>query len=151
MIRKWIERMIDARLHAIKESITLLEESIPEIEEVEIDYDDLASHIEYSDLEQQLDYHTLADNVSKHELAEEIDTTSIIDELTEAIRPSQVADALDHQELAEHFDYGELAKHISLVELRTSMQGAVLQAVSSIEMALTELRWMLEEQVGEEE
>ena len=128
MIRKWIEKKIEARVNEYLATLEVDEEAIAE--HVEVDLELVAEHIEASDLvdyidldealEDALDYDQVADYVDMHNLADHIckyDLASEIDkyEIAEAMDKDDIASALDPcpSDIAAHIELQDLADYVA--------------------------------------
>ena len=123
MIRKWIEKKIEARVNEYLATLEVNEEAIAE--HVEVDLELVAGHIETLDLvdhidmdhaiDSALDYDQIADHVDMSNLADHIDQYDLAD----YIDKSDIADNLDMSDIASHLevDEQEVACHIELSDL----------------------------------
>ncbi len=200
MIRKWIEKKIDARVNEYLATLEVNEEAIAE--HVEVDLELVAEHIEASDLvdyidlddalDDALDYDRLASEVNSWELAQELDIEAVAQEidkydLAQSIDKDDIASEIevDAEEVAEHIDLADLADYVAsehaliqgviessdfmdnltdricepveervsnaMVEhcqaatnINTDRINALIGAMESIELAITEMRWAIE-------
>ena len=160
MIRKWIEKKIDARVNEYLATLEVDEEAIAE--HVEVDLELVAEHIEASDLvdyidldealDDALDYHRIASEVNSWELAQELDLEAVAQEvdkydLAQSIDKDDIASALDPcpNDIAAHIDLEDLAGYVAdeeglisaliddndfVSELGEEIQGRVAQAIT---------------------
>jgi hypothetical protein len=123
MIRKWIEKKIEARVNEYLATLEVNEEKIAEHVEVDpelvaghIEPEDLAVHIDMEDaVRDALDYDDIADNVHLGELADHIDKY----DLAYNLDMRDIADNLDSSDIASYIeaDSQDVAEHIELSEL----------------------------------
>lgn len=128
MIRKWIEKKIEARVNEYLATLEVNEEAIAE--HVEVDLELVAEHIEASDLvdyidldealDDALDYDRIASEVNSWELAQELDLRDIAEEvdkydLAHHIDTDDIASNIevDEQAVAEHIDLAGLADYVA--------------------------------------
>jgi len=128
MIRKWIEKKIEARVNEYLATLEVNEEAIAE--HVEVDLELVAEHIEASDLvdyidlddalDEALDYDRIASEVNSWELAQELDLRDIAEEvdkydLAHHIDTDDIASNIevDEQAVAEHIDLAGLADYVA--------------------------------------
>jgi hypothetical protein len=123
MIRKWIEKKIEARVNEYLANLELEYDVIGSY--VEVDLELVAEHIETSDLvdyidmdhaiDSALDYDQIADQVDMRNLADHIDQYNLAD----YIDKSDIADHIDMSDIASHIevDEQEVACHIELSDL----------------------------------
>lgn len=123
MIRKWIEKKIEARVNEYLANLELEYDVIGSY--VEVDLELVAEHIEPSDLAEYielddalndaLDYDRIADYVDMRNLADHIDQYDLAD----YIDKSDIADNLDMSDIASHIevDAQDIAEHIDLEDL----------------------------------
>lgn len=130
MIRKWIEKKIDARVNEYLNRVSLMLDEEKIAEHVEVDLELVAEHIEASDLvdyidlddalDDALDYDRLASEVNSWELAQELDLEAVAQEvdkydLAQSIDKDDIASALDPcpSDIAEHIDLEDLAGYVA--------------------------------------
>jgi len=123
MIRKWIEKKIEARVNEYLDALEVGEEAIAE--HVEVDPALVAEHIEVAgvvdclDLEETLhdalDYDRIADYVDMRNLADHIE----LYDLADYIDRSDIADNFDMSDIASEIevDAQDVAEHIELQDL----------------------------------
>ena len=128
MIRKWIEKKIEARVNEYLATLEVNEEAIAE--HVEVDLELVAEHIEASDLvdyidledalDDALDYDRIASEVSSYDLAQELDLRDIAEEIDKYdlachIDTNDIASEIevDEQEVASHIDLADLADYVA--------------------------------------
>ena len=128
MIRKWIEKKIEARVNEYLAALEVDEEAIAE--HVEVDLELVAEHIEASDLvdyidlgdalDDALDYDRIASEVSSYDLAQELDLRDIAEEidkyeLADCINKDDITSNIevDEQAVAEYIDLADLADYVA--------------------------------------
>ena len=123
MIRKWIEKKIEARVNEYLATLEVNEEAIAE--HVEVDLGLVAEHIEASDLvdyidldealDDALDYDRVADYVDMRNLADHIE----LYDLADYIDKSDLVDCIDTDDIASEIevDAQDVASHIELSDL----------------------------------
>ena len=123
MIRKWIEKKIEARVNEYLANLEVDVEAIAE--HVEVDLALVAEHIAASDLVEQielddalndaLDYEEVADRVDMRNLADHIEMYDLAD----YIDKGDIASAFDEDDIASHIevDPQDVASHIELQAL----------------------------------
>lgn len=123
MIRKWIEKKIEARVNEYLAALEVNEEAIAE--HVDIDYDFLAGHIEPEDLAVHIDMEdAVRDAVDYDDIADHVDMRNLADhielyDLADYIDKRDIADNLDMSDIASHMevDAEDVAEHIELQDL----------------------------------
>lgn len=123
MIRKWIEKKIEARVNEYLATVEVDERAIAEHVEVDpalvaehIEPWDLVDHIDMEDaVRDALDYDDIADNVDMRNLADHIDPYNLAD----YIDKSDIADSLDISDIASYLEVEaeDVAEHIELQDL----------------------------------
>ena len=123
MIRKWIEKKIDARVNEYLATLEVDEAAVAE--HVEVDLELVAEHIEASDLvehidldyalDDALDYDRVADYVDMRNLADHIELYDLADHIDK----SDLVDCIDTDDIASEIDVDphEIAQHIELQDL----------------------------------
>tara|TARA_R110000787_G_scaffold106610_1_gene214337 strand:- start:178 stop:705 length:528 start_codon:yes stop_codon:yes gene_type:complete len=175
MIRKWINKLIDNRLNSrLGELPDPMEPEIDygafdygEIadhisssdiaEYIEVEASDIADYIDISDVAGEIDLYELADNISASDIADEMSMDA--SDIAEHVDTGEIANELDLEELAGELDMADLAKELCLDEVTEELQrdmntlkdrqGAIINALNNIELAMTEMRMMLEETTEE--
>lgn len=130
MIRKWIEKKIDARVNEYLSRVSLMLDEGEIAEHVEVDPALVAEHIEASDLvehidldyalDDALDYDRVADYVDMRNLAEHIELYDLADyidksDLVDCIDTDDIASDIevDAQDVASHIDLQDLADYVA--------------------------------------
>jgi uncharacterized membrane protein YheB (UPF0754 family) len=128
------EQVKDAVATAVAEQIKTAMVSVAEkVENVEIDYDDLANSL----ISSGLDYHQIASNIELGDLAAEIDTSDIENRVVEQVDMDEVVqgvvDAIDTDDIAEkvkdniEIDYSEI--EIDYAQLGKALVALVARSV----------------------
>jgi len=125
MIRKWIEKKIDARVNEYLANLDkhLDEEAIAE--HVEVDPSAVAEHIEASDLAEHIDMdYAVSEALDYDRIAEYVDMRNLADhiemyDLADYIDKSDLVDCIDTYDIASHIevDPQDVAGHIELSDL----------------------------------
>jgi len=137
MIRKWIEKKIEARVNEYLATLEVDEEAIAE--HVEVDLELVAEHIEASDLveyieldealDDALNYDRVADYVDMRNLADHIELYDLASEIDKY----EIAEAMDKDEIASALDPcpSDIAAHIDLADLSDCVadEHALIQGV----------------------
>jgi len=125
MIRKWIEKKIDARVNEYLNRVSLMLDEEKIAEHVEVDLELVAEHIEASDLvdyidvddalDDVIDYDRLASEVNSWELAQELDMEAVAQEIDK----HDLAQSIDKDDIASNIevDAEDVAVHIDLEDL----------------------------------
>lgn len=120
LIEDSVRKAVAAQVHeavttAVAEQVKAAMVSVAEkVENVEIDYDDLANSL----ISSGLDYNQIASNIELGDLAAEFDTDEIEEKIAQKVDMDDivqcVADAVDHDDIAEkikdeiEIDYSEI-------------------------------------------
>jgi len=176
MITKWINRLIDKRLNSrLSELPDPME---PEIDYGAFDYQEIADHIETSDIAEhisveaydiaaEMDISEVAGEIDMYSLVDYIDASDIADEMS--IDASDIAEHVDTDDIASNIDLSDLASELDMTDIANELcldqvteelqrdmnklkdsQAVILHALNNIELAMTEMRMMLDN-VGEQE
>ena len=176
MITKWINRLIDKRLNSrLSELPDPME---PEIDYGAFDYQEIADHIETSDIAEhisveaydiaaEMDISEVAGEIDMYSLVDYIDASDIADEMS--IDASDIAEHVDTDEIASNIDLSDLASELDMTDIANELcldqvteelqrdmvtlkdrQLALIEALESIELAVTQMRMTLEN-TGEQE
>ena len=130
MIRKWIEKIIEARVNEYLNRVSLMLDEEEIAEHVEVDPALVAEHIEASDLVEYIDlddalgdavdYDRIASEVSSYDIAQELDLRDIAEEVDKYdlachIDSDDIASniSVDEQDVAEHIDLAYLADYVA--------------------------------------
>lgn len=130
MIRKWIEKKIEARVNEYLANLDMHLDEEAIAEHVEVDPALVAEHIETSDLvdyidlddalNDALDYDRIASEVSSYDLAQELDLRDIaeeidMDDLAYHIDTDDIASEVevDAQDVASHIELSDLANCVA--------------------------------------
>ena len=176
MITKWINRLIDNRLNSRLSELPDPKE--PVIDYGAFDYQEIADHIETSDIAEhidvgaydiaaEMDISYVAGEIDLYDLAEHIDTSDIANEMS--IDASDIAEHVDADEIASNIDLADLASELDMTDIANELcldqvteelqrdmatlkdrQLALIEALESIELAVTQMRMTLDN-VGEQE
>jgi len=172
MITKWINRLIDKRLSELPDP------KEPVIDYGAFDYQEIADHIETSDIAEhigveaydiaaEIDIGYVAKEVDLYDLAEHIDTSDIANEMS--IDASDIAEHVDTDDIASNIDLSDLASELDMTDLASELcldqvteelqrdmvtlkdrQLALIEALESIELAVTQMRMTLDNVGGQE-
>ncbi len=109
MIRKWIEKKIEARVNEYLDALEVGEEAIAE--HVKVDPALVAEHIEASELVDWIDLDDALDNALDYDrLADYVDMRNLADH----IELYDLADYIDKSEIADNFDMSDIASEIEV-------------------------------------
>mgnify|MGYP003652324745 CR=1 FL=1 len=132
-VTRQIEEVINARFdHAVEQ-----------LNEVDVDYSRVASHLCTSDIAYNLDYHQLSQEICTYDIASEID----VYEIASNIDASEIAEHFDTHDLASEIEVSDLAEYVDMDtklsnyhdELISEVEGMIEDAVSEVESSIDDL------------
>lgn len=130
MIRKWIEKKIEARVNEYLATLEVNEEAIAE--HVKLDPELVAGHIEASDLVDYLDLEdALNDTVHYDRIAEDIDMNNL-------------AEHIDRYDLAHHIDMSDIADNLDMSDIASHLEVDAQDVAECIELQSL-ANWVAEE------